>query len=151
MWNRSRLYCFQTYGTNLNGAFYMSKEVIPIMLQNDSCPRGIVINIGSISAHEYVPGNIAYASSKSALESLSNYLMNEYRRQQIHVLHISIGSVNTSFSTRHIDNTGWKITPQEIGFIVADLVLLELGLRHSIISNLVIRTHSPIEISAWKE
>lgn len=140
-----------TYNTDLNGAFYASKEVIPLLLQNKGDPKGIVVNIGSLSANEYVPGNIAYASAKAALEIFSHYLMNEYRRQQIRVVHISIGSVDTSFSTRHVDNTGWKIAPQEIGTVVANIVLLELSLRRSVISDLVVRTSSPIDTLAWKE
>lgn len=107
---------------NLNGSFYVCQEAMRLMQKRESSPRGYIICIGSNSHRFYVPGSAAYAAAKDAQRILAEHLFEEGRMQDILVSYLAIGSVDTSFSLRHLDTTGWKILPADVAQFAGKLI-----------------------------
>ena len=139
------------FAVNFMGPVMLCEELIPHFLQNDSYPKGIVVNIGSYSVEKYVPGNIAYAASKGSLKTFSEDLLCEYRTRGICVTYVSLGSVNTGFSKRFSANADRKLTPVDVAEAVASAVVLMLGAKNLCISNLELRSTTPADAPGVKE
>lgn len=81
--------------TNVKGLLYLSKAVIPGMIQ---AKRGHIINIGSISGKEvYENGNV-YCASKHAVDAISKAMRIELLPHRIKVTAIHPGAAETEFS-----------------------------------------------------
>lgn len=107
---------------DLDGTYYVCREVMQLMKKQNFNPRGYILNIGSIAQQLRVPGAAAYAAAKGAQRIFTDYLFEEGRSQDILVSYLAIGSVNTDFSKRTPDKTGWKITPEEVAHFIYKLV-----------------------------
>jgi NADP-dependent 3-hydroxy acid dehydrogenase YdfG len=80
---------------NVKGLLYVSKAVIPGMVQRRS---GQIINIGSIAGKEvYTNGNV-YCASKFAVDALSQGMRMDLNQYGIRVGAINPGMVETEFS-----------------------------------------------------
>jgi NADP-dependent 3-hydroxy acid dehydrogenase YdfG len=80
---------------NVKGLLYVSKAVIPGMVQRRS---GQIINIGSIAGKEvYTNGNV-YCASKFAVDALSQGIRMDLNQYGIRVGAINPGMVETEFS-----------------------------------------------------
>ena len=139
------------FAVNFMGPVLLCEELIPLFLQNEGYPKGIVMNIGSFSVEKYVPGNIAYAASKGSLKTFSEDLFCEYRTRGICVTYVSLGSVNTGFSKRFSANADLKMTPSDVAEAVSSTAELMLGAKNLCISNLELRTTTPPEAPGVKE
>ena len=82
----------QVMKTNAYGPFYMSKLIVPYMLNEKS---GSIIFISSTSASTGALGSSAYASSKSALLGLTKTLARDLAPIGINVNAISPGAIET--------------------------------------------------------
>lgn len=81
--------------TNVNGIFYMTRQVIPLMKKNeDTCH---IINIASIAGKVGNPTMTGYNASKFAVRGFSESLFKEVRYDGIKVTCFYPGSVNTHF------------------------------------------------------
>ncbi len=81
--------------TNLKGLMFVSKAVLPFMINNK---KGHIINIGSTAAKEvYEKGN-AYCATKSAVEAISKGMRIDLLRHGIKVTAIHPGAAETEFS-----------------------------------------------------
>jgi NADP-dependent 3-hydroxy acid dehydrogenase YdfG len=81
--------------TNVKGVMYVSKAVIPGMIERK---EGHIINIGSIAGKEvYEKGN-GYCASKYALDALSQSMRVDLLRHKIKVTGIHPGAADTEFS-----------------------------------------------------
>ncbi len=81
--------------TNVNGILYVSKAVLPGMIERKT---GHIINIGSIAGKEvYEKGNV-YCASKSAVDSLTRGMRIDLLKHGIKVTGIHPGAVETEFS-----------------------------------------------------
>jgi NAD(P)-dependent dehydrogenase (short-subunit alcohol dehydrogenase family) len=80
--------------TNLVAPLALTRLVIPAMRHRHS---GIIVNIGSVGAYVALPWAAAYSSSKSALQSMTDSLRVELRRDGIRVVTICPGIVDTKF------------------------------------------------------
>lgn len=81
--------------TNVKGLLYVSKAVIPLMIENG---KGHIVNIGSVAGREtYVKGNV-YCATKHAVESLSKAMRMELVEHNIKVTLVSPGAAETEFS-----------------------------------------------------
>jgi len=81
--------------TNINGLIYVSKAILPFMVEKNS---GHIINLGSVAGDDvYEKGNI-YCTSKTAVEVISRAMRIDLLRHHIKVTNIKPGAVETEFS-----------------------------------------------------
>ena len=106
--------------TNLNGVFYACHAAIPHMKRRGG---GYIINIASLAGKNPVLGGSAYNASKFGLVGFSEAMMLDVRHQGIKVSYVMPGSVATHFNDHTpSDADAWKIQPEDIGEMVADLL-----------------------------
>ena len=80
---------------NVNGLLYVSKLVIPQMVERNT---GHIINIGSIAGKEVYPNGNVYCASKHAVDAINNGMRMDLIDHGIKVSQISPGLVETEFS-----------------------------------------------------
>jgi 3-hydroxy acid dehydrogenase / malonic semialdehyde reductase len=81
--------------TNIKGLLYVSKMIIPLMIQRS---KGHIVNIGSIAGKEvYAKGNV-YCATKHAVDALSKAMRIDLLPHGIKVTNIAPGAVETEFS-----------------------------------------------------
>ncbi|SFE89001.1 SDR family NAD(P)-dependent oxidoreductase [Thermoflexibacter ruber] len=80
---------------NVKGLMYVSKAVIPSMVERKS---GHIINIGSIAGKEVYPNGNAYCASKYAVDALNSGMRLDLVQYGIKVTAINPGLVETEFS-----------------------------------------------------
>lgn len=79
--------------TNLYSAYYMSREMLPLLQAND---RGHVFNISSVAGTKAYPNGGSYSISKFAMTGLSKALREELKEQNIRVTTVYPGAVLTA-------------------------------------------------------
>jgi len=80
--------------TNVNGLLYVTKALMPIIIQNKSQ----IINVGSIAGKEvYENGNV-YCASKFAVDAISKSMRIDLMKYGVRVTTIHPGAVETEFS-----------------------------------------------------
>lgn len=86
--------------TNIKGLLYVSREIMPIMIENR---KGHIVNIGSIAGKEvYSKGNV-YCSTKHAVEGITKAMRMDLLPHKIKVTAICPGAVDTEFSKVRFD------------------------------------------------
>jgi 3-hydroxy acid dehydrogenase/malonic semialdehyde reductase len=80
---------------NVKGLLYVSKAVIPIMIERKS---GHIINIGSVAGKEVYPNGNVYCASKFAVDALNKSMKMDLNPYGIRVGAIHPGLVNSEFS-----------------------------------------------------
>lgn len=80
---------------NVKGLLYVSKAVIPLMLENG---KGHIVNISSIAGKQTYINGAVYCASKAAVEVLSEGMRLELTQQGIKVTNVAPGAVETEFS-----------------------------------------------------
>jgi NADP-dependent 3-hydroxy acid dehydrogenase YdfG len=81
--------------TNIKGLLYVSREIMPLMIENGS---GHIINLGSIAGKEaYLKGNV-YCSTKHFVDAISKSMRIDMLAHRIKVTAIHPGAVETEFS-----------------------------------------------------
>lgn len=81
--------------TNVNGLLYVTKAVLPFMIQRKS---GHIINLGSVAGKDmYEKGNV-YCASKAAVDVISKTLRIDLLQHRIKVTAIHPGAVETEFA-----------------------------------------------------
>lgn len=128
--------------TNLKGLLYVSRAVVPVMVQNK---RGHIINLGSVAAKDvYDKGNV-YCATKAAVETLSKAMRIELLPHRIKVTAIHPGAAETEFSV--VRFKGDEETAKKVyeGFVpltaqdVADVIFYCTSLpEHVCINDLVL-------------
>ncbi len=96
------------YQTNLFGPIELIKAVLPAMREKHD---GYILNVTSIAAARSAVGSGYYASSKAALELLTDGLRKECAPLGIKVMVVQPGA----FRTRFYDNTSLQGTKSTIG------------------------------------
>lgn len=81
--------------TNLSGIFYMTRQLVPLMKENDSVCH--IINIASIAGKIGNPQLTGYNASKFGVRGFSEALFKEVRYDGIKVTCFYPGSIATSF------------------------------------------------------
>ena len=106
--------------TNLTGAFYCSRAVLPVFTRGGG---GWIISIASLAGRNYFATAGAYCASKAGLVAFSESLMLEVRELGIRVSVVMPGSVATGFSGRnHGADDSWKLKPEDVAEVVMDLL-----------------------------
>ena len=85
--------------TNLLGAIYCSKSVLPFMIEKRS---GLIINISSFASKEVFLKSAVYSASKAGLNAFSNCLREEVRKYGIKVVNILPGPTETPMWDKEI-------------------------------------------------
>jgi len=85
----------QMIDTNIKGLLYVTKKVMPIMINRNS---GHIINIASIAGKEVYSNGGVYCATKHAVEALSKSMRIDLLPHGIKVTNISPGMVDTEFS-----------------------------------------------------
>ncbi|CAG5009820.1 NADP-dependent 3-hydroxy acid dehydrogenase YdfG [Dyadobacter sp. CECT 9275] len=80
---------------NVKGLLYVSKAVIPLMLE---IGKGHIVNISSIAGKQTYVNGAVYCASKAAVEVLSEGMRLELTQHGIKVTNVAPGAVETEFS-----------------------------------------------------
>lgn len=84
-----------TIDVNLNAAFYISKMVIPNMINNK---EGRIINISSMWGNVGASMEVAYSASKGGINAFTKALAKELAPSNIKVNAIAFGVINTDMN-----------------------------------------------------
>ncbi|GFE71178.1 SDR family oxidoreductase [Chroococcus sp. FPU101] len=110
---------------NLSSIFQCVMGVLPKMRQRK---RGTIVNIASIAAQNAFAGWGAYCVSKAGLVSFSEVLAQEERVNQIRVISVCPGSVNTPIwdtNTVQADfDRSMMLAPETVAQVILQAVLL---------------------------
>jgi 3-hydroxy acid dehydrogenase/malonic semialdehyde reductase len=79
---------------NIESAFEMARRALPSILNK----KGDLINICSIAGHESYAYGAVYCATKAALLSFTKSLQKEHYQQNVRIMALSPGLVETSFS-----------------------------------------------------
>ncbi len=82
---------------NFKAVYRLIREVLPSMIEHRS---GVLVNIASLAAKNFVKNNSGYVATKFALRGFANSLMLEVREHGIRVVTVFPGSVDTDLITR---------------------------------------------------
>jgi NADP-dependent 3-hydroxy acid dehydrogenase YdfG len=85
----------QMIDTNIKGLLYISKAIIPKMIDQG---KGHIINIGSIAGKEVYPKGNVYCASKHAVDALTKGMRVDLLPHGIKVSQVAPGLVETEFS-----------------------------------------------------
>jgi NAD(P)-dependent dehydrogenase (short-subunit alcohol dehydrogenase family) len=109
----------QTIDTNLTGVFNSVKAGIDALKKT----KGYIITIASLAGTNFFETASAYNASKFGLVGFTQAIMLDLRKYGIKVTTIMPGSVSTHFNDHTPSEAdAWKIQPEDIGQIVADLL-----------------------------
>ncbi len=109
----------ETIDTNLTGVFNSVKASVEALKKS----KGYIITIASLAGTNFFENGAAYNASKFGLVGFTQAIMLDLRKHGIKVSTIMPGSVATHFNN-HTPNEGdaWKIQPEDIGELVADVL-----------------------------
>lgn len=127
---------------NLKGLLYVSREVIPGMVERKS---GHIVNLGSIAGKEAYPNGNVYCASKFGVDALTKGMRMDLNPYGIKVTAIHPGMVDTEFSLVRFKGDGERAANVYKGFSplvandIADLILFALTRpSHVVIADLVV-------------
>ena len=105
--------------TNLTGVFNSVKACVEELKRS----KGYIITIASLAGTNFFENGAAYNASKFGLVGFTQAIMLDLRKYGIKTTTIMPGSVATYFND-HLPNDAdaWKIQPEDIGQVVADLL-----------------------------
>ena len=109
----------QMIDTNIKGLLYVSRAIIPGMLQRQA---GHIINIGSISGREVYSGGTVYCATKHAVRAISQGLKMDLHGTPIRVSEVQPGMVETEFGKVRFHGNQQKADQfyQDIHLLTAD-------------------------------
>ena len=129
-----------TMRTNLRSLYLVTREVLPGMR---ALGRGDIVNVASLAGRNGFVGGTAYVASKHAVLGFSKALMLEERKNNIRVIAVCPGSVDTGMLANQplLPSVPEKILRPED---VADTILAALQLPgRALVSELDIRPTNP--------
>src|SRR5208282_6480067 len=85
----------QMIDTNLKGLLYMTRLVLPYMVERN---EGHIVNIGSVGGRWVVPGGGVYCATKFAVRAITEGLRMDLMGRKIRVTNIEPGIVKTEFN-----------------------------------------------------
>src|SRR4029078_2771361 len=128
------------FATNVRSLFLLTREVLPGMRARGS---GDIVNIASLTGKNGVANMVAYTASKHAVLGFSRSLMLETRKENIRVIAICPGSVDTGLIR---DQSILKSDPLRIlkPADVAETIVHAINLpERALVSELDIRPTNP--------
>jgi 3-oxoacyl-[acyl-carrier protein] reductase len=129
-----------TMTTNVRGLFLMTRAVLPAMRRRR---EGSIVNVVSLAGRNGFVGGTAYAASKHAVLGFSRSLMLEVRKDNVRVLAICPGSVDTPMlhdqPMLHTDPNR-ILRPEDVADTILHALLLP---ARALVSELDIRPTNP--------
>jgi 3-oxoacyl-[acyl-carrier protein] reductase len=129
-----------TMTTNVRSLFLMTRAVLPAMRRRR---EGTIINVASLAGRSGFVGGTAYAASKHAVLGFSRSLMLEVRKDNVRVLAICPGSVDTPMlhdqPMLHADPNR-ILRPEDVADTILHALLLP---ARALVSELDIRPTNP--------
>lgn len=111
--------------TNLFGAYYVSKAILPAMIEKKG---GDVINVSSTAGLKGGATTSAYSVSKAGLISLSESLMYEMRKHNIRVTTLTPSTIASDMSVKELKITDGNpdkvLQPEDFADLVIDILTL---------------------------
>lgn len=112
--------CREMFETNLFGSVAAMQAVIPVMRRQG---EGSIINISSVAGHIPMPFHAAYSATKFALNAMGKAAGVELRKDNIHVLTVCPGYVQTAFSENALRGNELKrVRPASVRGVTAERV-----------------------------
>ena len=112
--------CHELFETNFFGALSAMQAVIPVMRQQGG---GTIINISSVAGHIPLPFHAAYSATKFALNALGKAAGVELKKDNIRVLTVCPGYVQTAFGENAVRGAEQKkVRPDSVQGISAERV-----------------------------
>jgi NADP-dependent 3-hydroxy acid dehydrogenase YdfG len=107
----------EMYETNVNGLFYMCKEVVPVMKKQGI---GHIFNIASVAGLEGYPEVAGYCGTKFAVRGISEAMYKELRDEKIKVTCVYPGSVKTDFfrNSPGIKPHDYMLMPEDVALML---------------------------------
>ena len=99
------------FDTNVNGLFYCTRAVLPVMKQQH---EGHIINVASLAATAGTAKLAGYCATKYAVRGFSDALFKEVRPDGIRVTCVMPGSVETHFGGMEPGDDPHKMQPGTI-------------------------------------
>ena len=108
--------------TNLLGAIYSTKAVLPTFIKNES---GTIFNILSVVVDKTFTRSSAYAASKMGLLGYSRSLREEVREHNIRVINIIPGATETAMWSQEMrkEKGGRMMNPESLARIIVSAYL----------------------------
>jgi len=108
--------------TNLLGAIYSTKAVLPTFIKNES---GTIFNILSVVVDKTFTRSSVYAASKMGLLGYSNSLREEVRKHSIRVINIIPGATETTMWSQEIrkEKSDRMMNPDSIARVIVSAYL----------------------------
>ena len=113
------------FNVNVFGLALFTKEIIPIMKDNNS---GTIINIGSTASLKGYKNGSIYASSKFAVRCLTQCWQQELRPHNIRVCQINPSEVTTAFGSvirKEREEISNKLTTKEISHSIISAIEMD--------------------------
>jgi hypothetical protein len=85
----------QMIDTNLKGLLYMTRLVLPYMIERN---EGHIVNIGSVGGRWVAPSSTVYCATKFAVRAITEGLRMDLMGKKIRVTNIEPGAVKTEFN-----------------------------------------------------
>lgn len=112
-----------TINTNLSSAFYMSRAVIPGMVNNYS---GHIINVSSVWGEVGASMEVAYSASKGGLDAFTKALAKELAPSGISVNAVACGLIDTEMNAH--------LSEEELSDVIAEIPADRIGKPHEVAS-----------------
>ena len=129
-----------TMSTNVRSLYLVTRAVLPAMRRRK---QGTVVNVASLAGRNGFAGGTAYTASKHAVLGFSKSLMLEARKDNVRVIAVCPGSVDTGMlrdQTMLKSEPGRILKPED----VADTILHAIALPpRAMVSELDIRPTNP--------
>lgn len=123
---------------NMRALFLCTKLALPRL---EKSGKGAIVNVASLAGRNAFIGGSGYAATKWALIGFSRCLMLEVREQNIRVVTVCPGSVDTGFSGGHEPGKAAKIlAPDDVAEAVMAALLMP---SRAMISEIDIRPTNP--------
>lgn len=95
----------QMIDTNVKGLLYLTKKVIPYMVNRKS---GHIVNLSSVAASQVYAGGNVYCATKHAVDAITKGMRVDLLKYGIRVSSVSPGMVETEFSIVRYDGDEQK-------------------------------------------
>jgi uncharacterized protein len=109
----------ELFETNFFGTIACVQAAVPAMRKGGG---GTIINVSSVAGHIPVPFMAIYSASKFAMNALGKGARLELKRDNINVLTVCPGYINTEFGTHMVANRQGNVRPQSVRGITAERV-----------------------------